>query len=141
MEKLLESTSNTRWPRQRCWASRSSGSLSLWYTSRVSVWITAAGSRMRAWQYPEALKASLPISRTQSQETLPAAIAHAQEAGGYTAGPGESSPTYQSTIVGPSPTWTQDRTFPGTRFWKLDPGAVVLQAFRLQPQAQRQTEL
>jgi hypothetical protein len=39
------------------------------------------------------------------------AVAHAQVAdddGGRTGGP--------------TPTWTQDRTFPGTRFWKLDKG-------------------
>lgn len=47
----------------------------------------------------------------------------AQTAGGYSAGPGRDSgePGGDGTFT-PSPEWTQDRTFPGTRFWKLDPG-------------------
>jgi hypothetical protein len=75
-----------------------------------------------------------------------AASASAQSAGGYSAGPGlapaqpatppaEAPPAPQQpqppatastpeleTVVRASPEWTQDRTFPGTRFWKLDPG-------------------
>ena len=36
--------------------------------------MTAKGSRMRAWQYAEAVKASCPIKRTSSHEIFPAAI-------------------------------------------------------------------
>jgi hypothetical protein len=49
----------------------------------------------------------------------------AQEAGGYSAGPGVGSPEYQTTINAPrvkSPYVTQERPFAASRFWKLDPG-------------------
>jgi hypothetical protein len=52
----------------------------------------------------------------------------AQEAGGSSAGPGHDAgePAEPGTVV-PSPTWTQDRTFPGTRFWKLDKGTFEVE--------------
>src|SRR4051812_27801877 len=53
---------------------------------------------------------------------LSAAAAHAQDAGGYSAGPGKDAGEPDDGPAVPSPTWTQDRTFPGTRFWKLDKG-------------------
>jgi hypothetical protein len=46
------------------------------------------------------------------------AFAHAQGVGGQDVGPGHDAG--EPGTLGPSPTWTQDRTFPGTRFWKLD---------------------
>lgn len=54
-------------------------------------------------------------------------IAAAQSAGGYSSGPGlgdgeGNDDDRGEGEPGPSPEWTQDRTFPGTRFWKLDPG-------------------
>src|SRR5882672_3229848 len=51
------------------------------------------------------------------------AVALGQQAGGYSAGPAEA-PAYEPAAGSPSPEWTQDRTFPGTRFWKLDPGRI-----------------
>jgi hypothetical protein len=54
-----------------------------------------------------------------------ASSAVAQEAGGYSAGPGVGSPEYQTTINAPrvkSPYVTQERPFAASRFWKLDPG-------------------
>jgi hypothetical protein len=79
-------------------------------------------------------------------------VALAQQAGGYSAGPGllsEAKPRNDTTapqppvvqaptptpaneyetIVRPSPEWSQDRMFPGTRFWKLDPGRYELEAW------------
>ncbi len=53
------------------------------------------------------------------------AVAVAQEAGGYTAGPGlggDDRGEPDGGTPGHSPEATQDRTFPGTRFWKLDRG-------------------
>jgi hypothetical protein len=50
------------------------------------------------------------------------ALAHADE-------PPATSPDYRTDVHGPSPEWTQDRTFPGTRFWKLDAGAQELEAW------------
>ncbi len=47
--------------------------------------------------------------------------ASAQETEGKSAGPG-MTPHYETTVSGDSPAFTQDRTFPGTRFWKLDQG-------------------
>jgi len=47
-------------------------------------------------------------------------LAAAQSTDGYSAGPGLD--TGGDGEWEPSPEWTQDRTFPGTRFWKLDPG-------------------
>jgi len=61
-------------------------------------------------------------------------LAFAQEAGGFFAGPGlppptaveatKPAPVHYETVVQStaSPDWTEDRMFPGTRFWKLDPG-------------------
>lgn len=51
-----------------------------------------------------------------------AGFAHAQTAGGYSVGPGLGDDSGEPGPVGPSPEATQDRTFPGTRFWKLDKG-------------------
>ena len=54
----------------------------------------------------------------------------AQEAGGYSAGPGLGAPAYQTTVNAPrvkSPPATQDRVFATTRLWKLDPGRYELQ--------------
>jgi hypothetical protein len=48
--------------------------------------------------------------------------------GGFSAGPG-ASPDYRTDVSGPSPEWTQDRTFPGTRFWKLDAGTMEVEAW------------
>jgi len=56
----------------------------------------------------------------------------AQEAGGYSAGPGLGSPDYQTTVNAPrlkSPTYTQDRLFGSTRFWKLDPGRYEVEVW------------
>ncbi|MCA9679188.1 MAG: hypothetical protein H6708_21615 [Kofleriaceae bacterium] len=47
-------------------------------------------------------------------------LAAAQQTDGYSAGPGHDAG--ETGPFTPSPEWTQDRTFPGTRFWKLDPG-------------------
>src|SRR5690349_19338232 len=59
----------------------------------------------------------------------PSAASLAQEAGGFSTGPGlqpgtPAAPEKYETVVQStvSPEWTQDRTFPGTRFWKLDSG-------------------
>ena len=49
----------------------------------------------------------------------------AQEAGGYSAGPGLApAPDFQTTVLSyrPSPPDTQDRQFTLSRFWRLDPG-------------------
>src|SRR4030095_12314130 len=56
----------------------------------------------------------------------------AQEAGGYSAGPGLGSPDYQTTVNAPrvkSPVYTQDRVFGATRFWKLDPGRFEVEVW------------
>ncbi len=56
----------------------------------------------------------------------------AQEAGGYSAGPGLGSPDYQTTVNAPrlkSPTYTQGRLFGSTRFWKLDPGRYEVEVW------------
>lgn len=56
----------------------------------------------------------------------------AQEAGGYSAGPGLGSPDYQTTVNASrlkSPTYTQDRLFGSTRFWKLDPGRYEVEVW------------
>ena len=58
--------------------------------------------------------------------TVPAA---AQETGGFSAGPGERPSDYGAGVEGVSPTWTQDRTFPGTRFWKLDAGSYEVETW------------
>jgi len=53
----------------------------------------------------------------------------AQDAGGYSAGPGLGSPDYQTTVNAPrvkSPPVTQDRVFATSRLWKLDPGRYEL---------------
>jgi hypothetical protein len=59
--------------------------------------------------------------------THTAATAHAQSAGGFSAGPGKSAD------YGPgeeeSPLWTQQRHFPGTRFWKLDKGRMAVETW------------
>ena len=47
--------------------------------------------------------------------------AAAQTADGFSAGPGLDEGEAPDA-GGPAPEWTQDRTFPGTRFWKLDAG-------------------
>lgn len=60
------------------------------------------------------------------------APALAQEAGGYSAGPGLGAPDYQTTVNAPrlkSPTYTQDRLFGATRFWKLDPGRYEVEVW------------
>jgi len=60
------------------------------------------------------------------------APALAQEAGGYSAGPGLGAPDYQTTVNAPrlkSPTYTQDRLFGTTRFWKLDPGRYEVEVW------------
>jgi hypothetical protein len=62
------------------------------------------------------------------------AFAHAQSVGGQDVGPGNDAG--EPGTLGPSPTWTQDRTFPGTRFWKLDKGRYeVEQWWRLRAPA------
>jgi hypothetical protein len=43
--------------------------------------------------------------------------------------PAPTRSTGYETVVQSSPTWTQDRTFPGTRFWKLDPGSYELEVW------------
>ncbi|HET9158173.1 MAG TPA: hypothetical protein VFN91_15980, partial [Myxococcaceae bacterium] len=51
---------------------------------------------------------------------------------GYSAGPGLGSPDYQTTVNAPrlkSPTYTQDRLFGSTRFWKLDPGRYEVEVW------------
>ena len=57
----------------------------------------------------------------------------AQEAGGYSAGPGLGAPDYQTTVNAPrpvkSPVYTQDRVFGVSRFWKLDPGRYELEVW------------
>ena len=55
---------------------------------------------------------------------LAAAAAPAQTAGGYSAEPSKEAPDYSATVAAqrPSPAFTQDRAFSGTRFWLLDPG-------------------
>ncbi len=56
----------------------------------------------------------------------------AQEAGGYSAGPGLGAPDYQTTINAPrlkSPIATQDRVFAASRFWKLDPGRYEVEVW------------
>jgi len=56
----------------------------------------------------------------------------AQEAGGYSAGPGLGTPDYQTTINAPrikSPVDTQDRVFAASRFWKLDPGRYEVEVW------------
>jgi len=62
-----------------------------------------------------------------------ASTALAQEAGGYSAGPGLGSPDYQTTINAPrpvkSPAYTQDRVFGASRFWKLDPGRYEVEVW------------
>ncbi|HUM12607.1 MAG TPA: hypothetical protein VLT82_16795 [Myxococcaceae bacterium] len=61
-----------------------------------------------------------------------ASSALAQEAGGYSAGPGLGSPDYQTTVSAPrvkSPVQTQDRVFAATRFWKLDPGRYEVEVW------------
>ena len=61
-----------------------------------------------------------------------ASTALAQEAGGYSAGPGLGSPDYQTTVNAPrvkSPVDTQDRVFGASRFWKLDPGRYEVEVW------------
>ena len=62
-----------------------------------------------------------------------ASTALAQEAGGYSAGPGLGSPDYQTTVNAPrvvkSPAYTQDRVFGASRFWKLDPGRYEVEVW------------
>ncbi len=61
-----------------------------------------------------------------------ASPALAQEAGGYSAGPGLGSPDYQTTVNAPrlkSPVQTQDRVFAASRFWKLDPGRYEVEVW------------
>jgi hypothetical protein len=62
-----------------------------------------------------------------------ASTAIAQEAGGYSAGPGLGAPDYQTTINAPrvvkSPAYTQDRVFGASRFWKLDPGRYEVEVW------------
>ena len=61
-----------------------------------------------------------------------ATSALAQEAGGYSAGPGLGSPDYQTTVNAPrlkSPVQTQDRVFGASRFWKLDPGRYEVEVW------------
>ena len=43
----------------------------------------------------------------------------------------ERPPVAKEVVVRgtPSPEWTQDRNFPGTRFWVLDPGRIELEAW------------
>ena len=56
----------------------------------------------------------------------------AQEAGGYSAGPGVGSPDYQTTINAPrvkSPYVTQERPFAASRFWKPDPGRYQVEVW------------
>jgi hypothetical protein len=57
----------------------------------------------------------------------------AQEAGGYSAGPGLGPPEYQTTVTAPrpktSPVYTQDRVFGATRFWLLDPGRYEVEVW------------
>jgi len=56
----------------------------------------------------------------------------AQEAGGYSTGPGLGSPDYQTTVNAPrvrSPPATQDRVFASTRLWKLDPGRYEVEVW------------
>ena len=60
---------------------------------------------------------------------LVAPPALAQTAGGSSYGPGAAPPPSDMGAGEPSPTWTQDRTFPGTRFWKLDEGTYEVEAW------------
>jgi len=61
---------------------------------------------------------------------LCSATAHAQQTDGFSVGPGEPPP-YQTTVRSTprSPEFTQDRTFPGTRFWKLDAGRMQVETW------------
>ena len=74
-----------------------------------------------------------PLNRLALLATLAlASSALAQEAGGYSAGPGLGSPDYQTTVNAPrvkSPAYTQDRVFGATRFWKLDPGRYEVEVW------------
>ncbi len=74
-----------------------------------------------------------PLNRLALLTTLAlASSALAQEAGGYSAGPGLGSPDYQTTVNAPrvkSPAYTQDRVFGATRFWKLDPGRFEVEVW------------
>jgi hypothetical protein len=86
------------------------------------------------------------VVRLASLTILPLALlgtfeprALGQQAGGYSAGPGlETEPpkaappqgVYETVVTPPvSPEWTQDRTFPGTRFWKLDAGRYEVETW------------
>lgn len=55
----------------------------------------------------------------------------AQSAGGYSAEPSLPSPDYSATVAGsrPSPAFTQDRDFTGTRFWLIDPGRYEIETW------------
>lgn len=72
------------------------------------------------------------------------AVAVAQDAGGYSAGPGLGGDDRgePAGTPGHSPEATQDRTFPGTRFWKLDRGHQELELwwrFRFAPNSDKTT--
>lgn len=58
-------------------------------------------------------------------------LAQAQEAGGFTAGPGAAAPQYETRVLSfqPSPEVTQSRLFASTRFWRLDPGAYEVETW------------
>ncbi|MHB1844175.1 MAG: hypothetical protein ACYCWW_04990 [Deltaproteobacteria bacterium] len=69
---------------------------------------------------------------------LLASTAFAQAAGGYSVGPGLPIPAdqpedgqYETRVetFKASPAYTQDRDFPGTRFWKLDPGSYEVEGW------------
>ncbi len=62
----------------------------------------------------------------------------AASAGGYSIGPGLPVPAgqpqpgqYETRVESyrASPTYSQDRDFPGTRFWRLDPGSYEVEAW------------
>ena len=64
--------------------------------------------------------------------TLATLPAFAQDAGGYSAGPGLApAPDYQTTVLSyrPSPLDTQTRQFTLSRFWRLDPGRYEVEVW------------
>ncbi|HZU98621.1 MAG TPA: hypothetical protein VFF73_18090 [Planctomycetota bacterium] len=51
------------------------------------------------------------------------------EVGGKSAGGGLMSNLHLPWSINDSPSWTQDRNFPNTRFWRLDYGAVEVESW------------
>jgi len=68
-------------------------------------------------------------SRTVLVLSALALPALAQEAGGYSAGPGLTPPDYRTEVISyrPSPPDTQVREFTVSRFWRIDPGRYAVE--------------